>query len=136
MASTQQVGKALGRTRSFPTLQCKNQGKRDGVVLKLTDGIKPRITVSLGVPSLNFYIIIFVGKMSTCILKPNILILLNMGRKENKKKGADKRQEKTNTLDGIDMKLYYYFFYSFHLEIVLLYTYKSKLNIQNYKKNI
>lgn len=31
------------------------------------------------------------------------------------------------------MKLYYDF-YSFHLEIVLLYSHKTKLKIQNYKK--
>jgi hypothetical protein len=69
--------------------------KRFGVRLKLMDGIKPRITVSFGVPSLNFYIIIFVGKMSTCNLKLNILIPLNVGRRENMRRNEQIGQNPT-----------------------------------------
>ena len=50
------------------------------VASKLMDNIKP--TVSLGVSSLNVYIIMmFVGIISTGILKLSIFILLEVGEK-------------------------------------------------------
>lgn len=50
------------------------------VASKLMDNINP--TVSLGVSSLNVYIIMmFVGIMSTGILKLSIFILLEVGEK-------------------------------------------------------